>query len=288
MARRYASLGRYVAVFVLGLCIPLLDVTGPLLPEWNFLSPARWLWDEQHALKALSTNHRYSVQVLSTDPLMVYLDGFIHPREAKYLIELGTPKFEPSKVYTSDPDADWPAPSYRTSDSSVLPAKDPIVAIIRDRAYFALGFLDHVGVEAFQLVRYHDGDLFGMHYDWFNDPLPDGKTGKHYNRLASFFVYLEADCEAGSTYFPHLPSPPAGIQETDADAGRYTSTQKGTGLAVLPRLGSGLFWLNLHPNGTGDPRTLHAGLPVTSGKKIGMNIWIKGRVEPGPEKKVGE
>ena len=84
-----AALGRYVAVFVLGLCIPLLDVTGPLLPQWNFLTPATWLWDKQHALRALSTNHRYSVQVLSTDPLMVYLDGFIHPREVKYLTELG-------------------------------------------------------------------------------------------------------------------------------------------------------------------------------------------------------
>lgn len=183
-------------------------------------------------------------------------------------------KFAPSKVYTNPDETEWPSPSYRTSDSSVLPSKDPIVSIIRDRAYSVLGFLPHVGVEAFQLVRYHDGDLFGMHHDWFREPLPDGKTGKFYNRLASFFVYLQADCEAGATYFPYLPAPPAGIENSE----RYQTTQNGTGLAVVPRLGSGVFWQNLHPNGTGDERTLHAGLPITTGTKIGMNIWIKGRV----------
>ncbi|KAK3358573.1 2OG-Fe(II) oxygenase family oxidoreductase [Lasiosphaeria ovina] len=276
MARRYVALGRYVAVFALGLSVPLLDIAGPLLPQWNFLSPATWLRGAHSDLVALSKNHRYTFQVLSTDPFMVYLDGFIHPREAKYLIELGKAKFEPSKVYTDPEETEWPSPSYRTSDSSVLSSKDAIVSIIRDRAYFVLGFLPHIGVEAFQLVRYHDGDLFGMHYDWFKQPLPDGNTSEYYNRLASFFLYLEADCKAGSTYFPHLPPPPVSIQ--DDNTGRYSTTKNGTGLAVLPRLGSGLFWQNLHRNGTGDERLLHAGLPVIFGSKIGMNIWIKGRV----------
>lgn len=34
-----------------------------------------------------------------------------------------------------------------------------------------------------------------------------------------------------------------------------------------------LFWRNLLPNGQGDPRTLHAGMPLTKGIKVGLNIW---------------
>lgn len=90
MARRYASLGRYVAVFAIGLSIPLLDISGPLLPQWNSLSPVTWVRGTlRDDLRELATNHQYRIQVLSTDPLMIYLDEFIHPREAKYLIELG-------------------------------------------------------------------------------------------------------------------------------------------------------------------------------------------------------
>ena len=41
------------------------------------------------ALLSISSNHHYTVQMLSTDPVMIYLDGFIHPRETQYLLELG-------------------------------------------------------------------------------------------------------------------------------------------------------------------------------------------------------
>jgi hypothetical protein len=44
-------------------------------------------------------------------------------------------------------------------------------------------------------------------------------------------------------------------------------------LTVKPIPGSILFWRNLLPNGQGDPMTLHAGLPLTNGIKVGLNIW---------------
>ncbi|KAL2168884.1 hypothetical protein VTG60DRAFT_6719 [Thermothelomyces hinnuleus] len=45
------------------------------------------------------------------------------------------------------------------------------------------------------------------------------------------------------------------------------------GLAFRPVAGNAVFWVNLHANGTGDPRTNHAGLPLESGRKTAMNIW---------------
>lgn len=34
-----------------------------------------------------------------------------------------------------------------------------------------------------------------------------------------------------------------------------------------------MFWVNTREDGTGFVETLHAGMPVKSGTKVGMNIW---------------
>jgi prolyl 4-hydroxylase len=47
------------------------------------------------------------------------------------------------------------------------------------------------------------------------------------------------------------------------------------GVSFRPKKGSGLFWVNLKPDGMGDDRLLHAGLPLKEGRKVGMNIWVK-------------
>lgn len=151
-----------------------------------------------------------------------------------------------------------------------MSSKDPLVGIIERRALSFVGFLDHAGVEAIQLVRYEPNGQFALHHDWFSEPMLD-KNGQLYNRLASFFIYLETNFDAGHTYFPRLPAPPSQKE----DDPRFATTENATGLAILPPSGSGVFWMNLHKNGSRDERTLHAGMPVRNGLKIGMNIWIK-------------
>ena len=46
---------------------------------------------------------------------------------------------------------------------------------------------------------------------------------------------------------------------------------------VLPKVGTAIFWFNLDTNGEVDRQTLHAGSPVSSGTKVGMNIWTRER-----------
>jgi prolyl 4-hydroxylase len=46
---------------------------------------------------------------------------------------------------------------------------------------------------------------------------------------------------------------------------------------VLPKIGTAIFWFNLDKNGNVDRNTLHAGAPVISGTKVGMNIWTRER-----------
>jgi prolyl 4-hydroxylase len=48
-----------------------------------------------------------------------------------------------------------------------------------------------------------------------------------------------------------------------------------TSLEVMPKVGNAVFWRNMLKNGTVDDGTLHAGTPVTSGTKIGLNIWTR-------------
>jgi len=46
-------------------------------------------------------------------------------------------------------------------------------------------------------------------------------------------------------------------------------------IEVLPKAGTALFWYNVDPTGAVDMKTLHAGLAVINGTKIGLNIWTR-------------
>lgn len=174
----------------------------------------------------------------------------------------------------------------RSSSSAFLPDIDLVVTCVRQRAAAFQGLLlspknsvpEEERFEGLQLVRYTQSQKFRLHHDWFPSPRPiyednrgdDRETDIYYNRHTSFFLYLQADCTGGGTYFPRLPEPPLGFNWT-----RYALANK-DGIVVNPIVGNGIFWVNLHHNGTGDTRTLHAGLPA-NGTKVGMNIWTMQR-----------
>ncbi len=45
------------------------------------------------------------------------------------------------------------------------------------------------------------------------------------------------------------------------------------GVTFRPIVGNAVFWKNVDEKGKGLTSMLHAGLPVTSGEKMGLNIW---------------
>lgn len=92
------------------------------------------------------------------------------------------------------------------------------------------------------------------------------------NRISSFFGYVKADnITGGGTNFPILDAPrdERWCKFIDCDE-EYES-----GVTFRPIEGNVVYWENLLADGRGDQRTLHAGLPVVSGEKIGMNIWTR-------------
>ena len=123
-----------------------------------------------------------------------------------------------------------------------------------------------------------------------------------YNRLATFFVVLEAEGieeKSGETWFPFIDAPgdtdassAGGDSEGDdddddegsRDGERLWRKHEDGGVAIKPIPGNAIFWVNLFlGNGTGDRRVVHAGLPVKGqgAKKKAMNIWP--RVFFGPD-----
>jgi prolyl 4-hydroxylase len=90
-------------------------------------------------------------------------------------------------------------------------------------------------------------------------------------------VYLVADCVGGTTAFPKVYRPQGeGWCETlkcqDEDG------QEIEHLEVEARVGNAIFWYNMDPWGDVDDLTLHAGTPVISGTKVGLNIWTRERI----------
>ncbi|CAP60232.1 uncharacterized protein PODANS_1_5450 [Podospora anserina S mat+] len=232
------------------------------------------------------TSHSYRTELVSLDPLIIYIHNLITPTETTQLLLAGEPEFAPSKVTKGGRQQNT---KERTSSSAGLPEDNPTVQCVLKRARNFLGNMFRDGWDEMgqpQLVRYTTGQQFTLHHDWFASPLwADDGSWNTWNRLASFFVILEDDCTGGETYFPFAksivaPGPKGeqpGITQRESGGGEQQKPlwreHEDGGLAFRPVAGNSLFWINLHPNGTGDTRTKHAGLPLESGQKTAMNIW---------------
>ncbi|KFX93841.1 hypothetical protein O988_06609, partial [Pseudogymnoascus sp. VKM F-3808] len=62
--------------------------------------------------------HNYTTEILSIDPLLIYITNFVTPREATALLAAGDPLFKSSQVTVAGRDTETPD---RTSYSATLP-----------------------------------------------------------------------------------------------------------------------------------------------------------------------
>ncbi|EOA88942.1 uncharacterized protein SETTUDRAFT_38254 [Exserohilum turcica Et28A] len=256
--------------------------------------------DPQDLLQACQT-HQYSTEILSLDPLLIYITNFTSVLEAEQLITLGSADFTES--FISRGSGTTHRVSGRTSDSAPLPLSHPLVSCILSRARRFMGtmLLPSEPFSIPQLVRYVAGQKFNLHTDfWAQHQVTAvdqeevgrgaGKRDMFFNRVASFFVFLRDNCTGGYTYFP-LINVPAQVDLEALFEGRVERGDVGGeegGVKVKPVRGNALFWVNLDEEGKGDGRVVHAGLPVDEGEKIGLNIWPRkyfGYVDGGEEQK---
>jgi len=147
----------------------------------------------------------------------------------------------------------------------LIPSKDSIGACIQQRAAEFQGFLSPKDIETLQVVQYTQNQEYRGHYDW----------GIKNMRETTIFGILEANCDECGTQFPALA---IDWSKEDPRWCEIVECQMPHALTFKAIVGNAIFWRNLRRDGTGDRKTVHAGLPVRNGTKLGLNIWTQGIV----------
>lgn len=187
----------------------------------------------------------YTSQVLSESPEVKLFPGLFSKAECDYLIQVSKPLLRPSIVIDSRTGQHIPNP-VRTSRGASFPFVDenPAIHALNRRLAAASG-TDVRSGEPMWVLRYAPGEQYREH----SDALPGVPPNQQ--RVLSFLAYLNEDYEGGETAFP------------------------AAGLKVRGRTGDGLLFRNASPEGMPDPRSVHAGLPVTRGAKHLASRWIR-------------
>ncbi|KAK9792931.1 hypothetical protein SCARD494_06799 [Seiridium cardinale] len=219
----------------------------------------------------------YTLELLSFDPLVFYVNNFMSEDEVNHVLEISKDEWRIACVaYSNDGVASSQrAPDEFEAEVASFSPEDPVAKCLSSRMVSLLGNIQHEATEAIRLVKYSPGDRFRLHTDRYETSVQPGVFdaqygltygGKPHNRLLSSMVYLEDNCTGGETYFPDV----AGVGP-HADGTKFSRGETG-GLLVKPKRGNAVFWNNFHLNGTGDDRLFHASLPVKSGTKVGLNM----------------
>ncbi|KAK0622359.1 hypothetical protein B0T14DRAFT_580456, partial [Immersiella caudata] len=201
-------------------------------------------------------------QVFSRDPLILYIRNFVSADEISYLLNASIDKYETSHIWNGaegriDPES-------RISETAALDWDD-VTERITQRALRIWGWngSKQSYPNPLRTQRYAVGGFYTYHYDW-------DETVTQGNPVATFMVYLVGNCSGGGTNFPNLqrPADARWCEVVDCDDEGYE------GVTFKPAMGSAVYWENMHPNGSFHLGVEHAALPVKSGEKVGLNIWV--------------
>ena len=192
-------------------------------------------------------------------PWLATYRGAVNEDICRYLIAIGAPRLEPAMVNV--PGQGQGAHRMRSNSFMTIgPAYgDLLIQVLNQR----LARMTATAVECQEdsnVLRYRPGESYDDHYDFFDPAAPDfrDEIASSGQRVATALVYLNSGYEGGETEFPQL------------------------GWKFRGNCGDVLAWRNVRPDGSPDPRTLHAGRPPVSGEKWLLSKWIRGRPRPAP------
>lgn len=177
------------------------------------------------------------------------LADFLSASECERLIGLVDATAEPSKLLDHVYHENW-----RTSYSGDVDAQDPFIRMIERRIDDLLGIPHEFG-ETMQGQRYHPGQEFKPHMDWFWTKAPYWKKERKRGGQRAFtaMLYLNDVEEGGNTDFPNI------------------------GVSIPPQRGALIIWNNATPEGDLNQDTIHAGTPVVRGVKYIITKWYRAR-----------
>ena len=190
-------------------------------------------------------------RMLAETPRIGQVDGLLSADECRLLIASAQPMLKRSQ--TLDPETGEPvALELRTSqDASFDPVMgDLALRMIQMRIAAAAG-VELVQCEQLIVLRYAPGEEYRPHRDYLPPETVERDGPQAGNRARSICVYLN-DVEAGgATEFPKA------------------------GVTVQPKAGRAVVFDNLREDGSPEPDSLHAGLPVERGEKWLATLWIR-------------
>ena len=207
--------------------------------------------DQLHLIEGMALDdngepsHELLAETLSEAPEIRHFPALFSAAECAYLIDVATPNLQPSVVVDPRTGRQVANP-VRTSSATGFPFTDenPAIHALNRRLAAASG-TDVRAAEPLQILHYAPGQQYHEH----SDALPGVAASQQ--RVLTFLVYLNEDFDGGETSFPQL------------------------GIKVRGRTGDGLLFRNAQADGTPDPRSIHAGLPVTRGAKHLASRWIR-------------
>jgi prolyl 4-hydroxylase len=199
------------------------------------------------------------LQQVREQPAIALLSGLATPAMCAWLIARGAAKVARARVGDART-GEWVEDPIRTGEAAGfgLADTDLILALTQKRLELASGLHVHQQ-EAPHVLSYRPGQEYRAHYDF----LVPGEPGFQHilatmgQRVATCLTWLNADYEGGETAFLKIDWKHRG---KPGDAMLFLNVRK----------------IDRQPDGS----TLHAGLPVTSGRKWLLSQWVRDRVQP--------
>ena len=199
-------------------------------------------------------------QMLSDMPRIVAFPGFATAGECAWIVGRTQNRLGRAKVFhTGTGDQTYNAVRDNSAIEFQLPQMDVVLEVIRARIAAATRLPVPI-YEPLQVLHYAVGEQFRPHHDFLDPDAPGfAEQLKLYGqRIATVLVYLNDEYVGGQTIFPKI------------------------GISYRGNRGDALFFTNVDRSGRGDPLTMHAGTPPTSGEKWVVSQWIRDRAPLSP------
>lgn len=190
---------------------------------------------------------------LSTRPAVAVIDGLLSRDECRLLMLSAQPFLRPSRAVDPASGVAQALQLRTSSDASFDPMlEDFALRCVQLRMARAAG-MELANAEQLIVLRYAPGQEYRPHRDYLPPAAIERDRPQAGNRARTICVYLN-DVEAGGeTVFPVA------------------------GIEVKPKAGSAVVFDNLHPDGSPDVDSLHAGQPVLRGEKWLATLWLRER-----------
>lgn len=189
-----------------------------------------------------------AVERIDTPHAEVYrVARFLTRRDCKEIMRVINQRAVPSTLYRGTG-----IEGYRTSYTHHFDRDDSLTRSIELYISDLMG-MDDDHSELMQGQRYQVGQQYKHHFDYFqvgSSYWPE-EARKGGQRTWTAMICLHEAREGGETDFPHLEK------------------------RFKPLTGEMLLWNNMRPDGTPNPKTLHAGMPVTKGIKHVITKWYR-------------